>query len=343
MAKNEIASVLAFEKKLSLSDGQMFSTTWDKKYDIAEKLILREKSIRGTISNRLKNDKQKDPLKMKKEIEAANLQRVDACYLPMGHDTLKLEFTLKVLSGIENPSACNSVVYLTKYKENITKYIETTGFKELSKRYAANLANARYLWRNRLGAEEIEVQVTANGEKTWSFNAFDFSLQDFDSADTQPDLLELAEMIADALMGTKPYLILKVTTYAHIGAGQEVYPSEEWIPIEGKVKGDRSKVLYQVDGGAAMHSQKLGNAIRTIDTWYPEYTEPEASVGPIPVETYGAVTNIGKAFRTSANKADFYTLFDDFVYDGDLNEAEKDYVAAVLIRGGVFGKSGKEG
>jgi CRISPR-associated protein Csy3 len=36
------------------------------------------------------------------------LQRVDNCALSPEQDTLKLTFTLKVLSGVENPSACNS-------------------------------------------------------------------------------------------------------------------------------------------------------------------------------------------------------------------------------------------
>jgi CRISPR-associated protein Csy3 len=41
-------------------------------------------------------------------VEKANLQRVDNCALSPEQDTLKLTFTLKVLSGVENPSACNS-------------------------------------------------------------------------------------------------------------------------------------------------------------------------------------------------------------------------------------------
>ena len=33
------------------------------------------------------------------------------------------------------------------------------GFGELGRRYAHNLANGRFLWRNRVGAEQVEVQV----------------------------------------------------------------------------------------------------------------------------------------------------------------------------------------
>ena len=38
----------------------------------------------------------------------------------------------------------------------------------------------------------------------------------------------------------------------------------------------------------------------------------------------------------------FFTLFDRFATGGTLDENDKHYVMAVLVRGGVFGESGKE-
>ena len=91
----------------------------------------------------------------------------------------------------------------------------------------------------------------------------------------------------------------------------------------------------------AMHSQKIGNAIRTIDTWYPNYEE--VNIGPIAVEPYGAVTNLGCAYRKPSDEVDFYTLFDKYATGGALeNEEQEHYVMAVLVRGGVFGQSSKE-
>lgn len=44
-----------------------------------------------------------------------------------------------------------------------------------------NIANGRFLWRNRVGAEKAEVIVSIKGEnKKWIFNIYDFSLKDFD-------------------------------------------------------------------------------------------------------------------------------------------------------------------
>lgn len=342
MAKSNtkgLATVLSFEKKIVLSDGLMYGVTWDKRQhqNEATALPLREKSVRGTISNRQAPAVVNDPAKLNAKVEQPNLQTVDAASLSMNQDTLKITFTMKVLPGAAVPAACNNAEHKAKILEMGNRYVEQYGFGELAKRYALNLANARFLWRNRVGAEDLEVQITADG-KQWLFHPYDYSLQDFDHSDEMVDTL--AEQIESALSGKIPYLLLEVTTFAKIGRGQDVYPSEELILDKGK--GKKSKVLYEVDGTAAMHSQKLSNAIRTIDTWYEEYGT-NTGVGPIAVEPYGAVTNLGKAFRTPKAKSDFYTLFDKYSLGDDFDSPEAaHYVMAVLIRGGVFGASGKE-
>lgn len=175
------------------------------------------------------------------------------------------------------------------------------------------------------------------GSHYWYFDAYAYDLRSMESKD--PKIDELAADISDALCGRTSSLLLEVTAYAKLGKGQEVYPSQELILDKGS--GNKSKILYQVNGTAAIHTQKIGNALRTIDTWYPKYTKD--GIGPIAVEPYGAVTSISRAFRNPRDKADFYTLFDDWS-QGKKPERIEDqhYVMAVLIRGGVFGVSGKD-
>ena len=342
------ASVLAFEKKLVPSDGYLYGTTWEERYDENKciPLHLKEKSVRGTISNRLNKKDLKDENKLDANISKANLQTVDSCGLSMEEDTLKLSYTLKVLSGIETPSACNDEAYLKQYKEFVLDYRNEYGFKELGKRYACNIANARSLWRNRVGAEQVEVVVKFENEdlkdKSYKFNAFDYKLSEFQT-DAQID--ELGELIAETLSGKREYLLLDINVYAQVGYAQDVYPSEELVLDKGNDKNKKSKILYAIDGIAAMHSQKIGNAIRTIDTWYPDSEdEVEAIKKPIAAEPYGAVTNMGKAYRKPTQNADFFTLFDKCVYKKDLpiDENVKHYVMSILVRGGVFGESEKE-
>ncbi len=346
MTKREnssIPQVLAFEKKIVPSDGYMYGTNWDERYNETP-LKLQEKSVRGTISNRLKPAIKGDPKKLNAEVEKANLQRVDACALEPHQDTLKLHFTLKILGNIAQPSACNNALFKQSYGAAAKDYIKREGFRELARRYATNIANARFLWRNRVGAENIEVQVNAKNKtvnETWIFDATQFSTRCFDVKDEKDEKVnELGSRMASVLASENDFLILNINCFAQIGRAQEVYPSEELVLDKGK--GEKSKILYHVNNIAAMHSQKIGNALRSIDTWYPEFDDPQSSAGAIAIEPYGAVTNLGEAYRTPGDKKDFYTFFDKWARGEKLERIEDEhYVMAVLVRGGVFGKSDK--
>lgn len=327
-----IPSVLAFEKKLVPSDAMLAATSWSDRDNAPPRpLKLQEKSVRGTISNRLSAALEKDPAKLDAEVEKPNLQTVDHCALPADCDTLAVRFTLKALSGVQTPSACNLESFQASYRDAVQGYIHETGFTELAQRYAVNLANARFLWRNRVGAEAIEVaikHINSPEGTTWTFDAKDVGLRDFEYAGVQ----QLAAVIAASLSGKDEFALLDIVAYSKLGPGQEVYPSEELVTE----KGSKSRVLYSTDGVAAMHSQKIGNAIRTIDTWY-----QDSPPRPIAVESYGAVTNLGIAYRKPKDKKDFYTLFDQFGQGGELTDDDTHYVMAMLVRGGVFGKSSK--
>lgn len=345
MAKNDAlktASVLAFERKLDPSDALFFAGQWAER-DQADRwkpISVREKSVRGTISNRLKA-KDQDPTKLDAAIENPNLQTVDVAALPSDADTLMARFTLRVLGGAGVPSACNNADYEAKLEGAVREYVATNGFTELARRYAYNLANGRFLWRNRLGAEQVEVQVRVleRGEAstTWTFDALSLSMRGFEpTEEARPSLEALMECMAEALAGNR-HLLLEVVAFTRLGDGQEVFPSQELIMERGR--GDKSKTLYQVENVAGMHSQKLGNAIRTIDTWYPK--EDDEDLGPIAVEPYGSVTTQGKAYRQPKNKMDFYSLLDNWMLKDRVPEVEQQhFVMATLIRGGVFGEAG---
>lgn len=349
----ETASVLAFERKLDPSDALLFSGNWDGRSHSAywQSIMIREKSVRGTISNRLKTTGQ-DPAKLDAAIQKPNLQTVDVATLPADADTLKVQFTLRVLGGTGSPSACNDADYRTKLDMTVNGYVQAVGFSDLAGRYAANLANGRFLWRNRIGAEQVEVTVAQLKEgqpvASWTFDALSHDMQALTaSAADQTKLQELASVIAQGLAGDT-HVLLQVTAFVRIGHGQEVFPSQELIldqsqtrTVNGKAV-KKSKTLYDVTVGdtkiAAIHSQKLGNAIRTIDTWYSD----AADNGPIAVEPYGSVTTQGKAYRQPrGSKDDFYTLLDNWIIkDKAPNLEQQHFVIATLIRGGVFGEAG---
>ncbi|MGY2199457.1 type I-F CRISPR-associated protein Csy3 [Pseudomonas gingeri] len=330
------ASVLAFERKLDPSDALFHAGDWQSR-ERWEPVAVREKSVRGTISNRMKT-KDLDPAKLDAQMENPNLQTVDVATLPHDADTLRVSFTLRVLAGTGQPSACNDSDYRQKLLDTVKGYVDSHGFTELARRYAHNLANGRFLWRNRIGAEQVQVEVAhlvdGKAATQWSFDGLALSLRNFDTnAENAGALGELTQLIASGLTGSQ-HVLLRVTAYVRMGAGQEVFPSQELI-LE---RGDKSKTLYHVNDVAGLHSQKIGNAIRSIDTWY-----QEADVnGPIAVEPYGSVTTQGKAYRQPrSTKDDFYTLLDGWVLKDNVPALEQQhFVIATLIRGGVFGEAG---
>lgn len=340
MKKETLPTVLAYEKKLVPSNGIMFATKWNVRGEEKIPLSIISKSVKGTISNRIPKASAEDPAKLKKMIENANLQIVDSCTLPIGYDTLHLFFTLKVLGNIDTPSSCNEAPFKERYIKLVQAFREGDNFKELGLRYAINLANGRFLWRNRVGSNKIEVRVKSIEEnKEWIFNSLDFSLKDFETENQ--DIIELGEIIAKVLSSKEDFLNLQIDAFVEMGEAQEVYPSEELVldkSASNKI-GKKSKVLFSIDNIAGMHSQKIGNAIRTIDTWFPEYADTNY---PISIETYGSVTTLGKAYRQPSNKLDFYSIFDNATSTLEFkNSDEANYVMAMIIRGGVFGDASK--
>lgn len=318
-------SSLSFERRLSPSDALMSAGVWGGEEWTPIKVI--EKSVRGVISNRIKNAKSSDPAKLGHNIEAANLQTIDAAALGADSDTLRVTFSLRVLAGVQSPVTCSDIDYKHHIEQVIGDYIEREGMRELARRYAYNIASARFLWRNRAGCQHFSVIVRHEGE-VFTFDD-QLPLGEFTDA---PGVDRLAEIIAGALSGATASILLNVEAYARLGEGQEVYPSQELVLDKNNKKG---RILYALDGQAAMHSQKIGNAIRTIDTWHGMVEQ----LGAISVEPYGSVTALGVATRAPGSKLDFYTLLDSWMVKGIAPELnQQHYVVAQLVRGGVFGE-----
>ena len=163
-------------------------------------------------------------------------------------------------------------------------------------------------------------------------------MQHFDVEDHA--INEIAAIIADSFLSKIPFSLFTVNCYANIGSGQEVFPSQELILNRTKEKYPRSKILYQVNKQVGFHDQKIGNAIRTIDTWYDDY---EHYKFPLSAETYGSNTHENLVLRSPSPGLDFYTLFEKFIEYGFLKDKDQEhYIMSIFIRGGLFGQSGKE-
>ncbi|MEY8198660.1 MAG: type I-F CRISPR-associated protein Csy3 [Colwellia sp.] len=336
MTNLTLPSVLAFDRKLEPSDALMHSGNWsdindDKAWQAVELFERRNRAVKSNFNLDVLDDEKE----LQKQIAEANLAWGDDAALSHEHDTLRVGFTLRVVGGLDHPSVCNKVEFEAAYREKIGAYIES-GVDELANRYACNIANGRFLWRNRVGAQKIKVFVDHEElKKPLEFTASDYPLKSTTSGKSR--VVELAQLIAAGLTGKKS-ILLSINAYVQLGKGQRIWPSQEMVL--NSPNGEKSRHLFSIKvkekNVAAMHCEKIGNALRTIDDWYPQFLDTQA---PIAIEAYGSVTQRGVAYRSTKN--DFKTLLLKWLNSEDsdgVEESEKHFVVAMLLRGGVFGE-----
>lgn len=339
-----LPNLLSFERKLETSDALMFAGNWDDRKDNTkwQSIAIVPRLNRSTQSA----EGIPDVDKTKPNLVAASN---DDANLPLDCDTLKVTFTLRVVGDLGKPFACNKPEFEDAIITQVEDFKASSMMDELAYRYAYNIANGRFLWRNRVGAESIEINV--GFEK--SFNAYDYSLNDFNKNRDNPNLQKLAGKIKKGLLGNEEeFTLIPVTAYVKLGEGQHIFPSQEMN------MGEKRKVLFQINNQAAMHNVKIGNALRTIDTWYgsemliKSYDEQKKKDKvetidisdkpkiPVAIEPYGSVTQAGRAYRHT--ETDLYTLMLDWINpERSISDENKAYVVANLIRGGVFSKGGE--
>lgn len=347
MAKNSSGviskpSILSFTRKLEISHGLMFSGQWSNRITTDEKeidisawlpLVIEPVKTLGTQSS-FKADEKK---RTKPNPVAAG---GDCATLPAGADTLKLSFTMRVMGGFRNPQACNQPDFEKSLKDKLKDFDQ---IDELAYRFAYNIANGRFLWRNRVGADEIEIYVKINSKKrntvdspiedtSVTFNAYDFSLNNFDKPKKEEaitDLNVLKGFIETGLASDDDFVLIKIDAFVKLGDMQQVYPSQEMNA------GVKRKELFKKNNQAALHDVKISNAIKTIDTWYEK--KKNESISPIAIEPWGSVTQRGQAHRSDKTpKNDLYSLIERWVINEEDIQDQKIFVVANLIRGGLF-------
>lgn len=319
----KLPSLLAFERKLEVSDALMHSGNWvDRdKADVWQPILIIKRQNRSTQSAfGIEDAKKSEPNPVAADNDDANL--------PMDKDSLRVSFTFRVIGNLGKPFACNDRYFQAKITNTIAAFkgADGSGLETLALRYAYNIANGRFLWRNRVCADKVDVRVYLGGEgDALKFDATQYDMNNFTKNADSKNLITLKDFILKGLNGNdNSFSFLKVEAYAKLGNGQHVFPSQEMN------MGEKKKVLFQLDGCAAIHNVKIGNAIRTVDNWY------EGAEFPIAAEPYGSVTQIGHAFRKTKKEGDLYSLLLDWLNDKHISDDNKNYVVANLVRGGLF-------
>lgn len=348
----KLPSVLAFERKLEISDALMYAGLFkNRNSEYTDNDDKKINKLWNEISIIKRKNRATQSAEGIKDIDKTKPNPVasgdDQAVIPSGCDTLKVSWTLRVIGNVGKPFSCNKSDFETAIISKVGES-KKIALRELASRYAYNIANGRFLWRNRVCAEYVEIQVSIKDEeKPLIFNAYDFSLWNFDDKKDDGDIKKMADIIYKGLMDESGsnFSSIKVDAFVKLNESQQIFPSQEMNT------GEKGKDLFQINNCAAIHNVKIGNAIRTIDTWYGDNAIAKSdeknnteSVSitektPIAIEPYGSVTQRGIAYRPS--KDDLYTLILDWINGKIINDDNKSYVIANLIRGGVFSKNSK--
>lgn len=349
----KLPGVLSFTRRINVTDCLFFSGMPD---GTLKPLQVVRSGLRGTqnINKKSSNDRQ----------EVSNIQLTDSAKTDVDAQCLvvKMGVSFYALSNGLNSCALSKTddeSLLVSFKSSFNGFLQrsassahiSVGLQEVANRYARNIANGRWLWRNRQYAQTVRVTVSC-GEDELSFNALGIPTRSFEAY--SPEELRLGAYIARCLAGQEEHT-LQVKAVVDFGNGMngsmEVYPSQNYLGGD-KPKGF-ARSLYAVGesflapqhdlltlqasrivGQAALRDRKVANALRTMDTWYKEF--PTHGL-PISVEPCGANLDAQKSFRGGKDSA--------FAYMRQLNLIEPDseqgmFVIASLIRGGVYSEGG---
>ncbi len=308
-------------------------------------VAVSETTVRGTIANYAKEAPQDRVGVAKNAIDGANIQRIESAFLPVNASVLLVRGAVRFAGHAFEPAMHDCVEFVGKVQDFLSVYRDGNNFQELALRYVLNLACGRWLWRNWQG-DDLQVRLTVRSaglDVVLKEGAVDmskgFSL-DAVCEEHRDAVRAIVSRVADSLSGTsKKSTVVQVSASVDMGPGAEVYPSQEFSTADEKGSseevGKRLAVSVLSDGTrqAVLHPQKVGNAVRTIDTWH-----GQDGVGPIAVEPFGANTHLKCAYRTSGN--DLYTYFKN---PGELLasasagvDGRHHFVVACLIRGGAY-------
>ncbi|PKO82572.1 MAG: type I-F CRISPR-associated protein Csy3 [Betaproteobacteria bacterium HGW-Betaproteobacteria-13] len=351
----KLPGVLAFQRGLVITDALFFNVLNEGQTPV---MVVRH-GIRGTQNVNKDGNAEKSTAANAKRQEVSNIQATDTAKLDAEAVALAVRFSLRFLDLKDvlfacAPSSTDADDLVRNYRKSVTDFIERAktsgGLEEVAQRFARNLANGRWLWRNRTVARRIEVHISVAGKVAASFDALATPLNHFDNI--TDDERKVAAYIADGLRGEDDAgLEIEARLDFGVRGALEVFPSQNYV--EDKPRGF-ARPLYCLGapertnspkgmefestrnmGHAALRDQKVGNALRTIDTWYPRYAEHGR---PLPVEPNGASLEAQEFFRDRKTSAfEFARRLNTL----DPSSPEGMFMIASLIRGGVF-SGGKE-
>ncbi|THU03995.1 type I-F CRISPR-associated protein Csy3 [Lampropedia puyangensis] len=307
----------------------------------------------------------------KGKADVSNIQTTESAKTAVNAQGVAVDFSLQPTPIRRLVTACDNDEVRRQIDAFLLRAETSEELLELCRRYARRILTGSFLWRNLELAHKLEISAQSNG-KTVAISgdkAFQLAASGFgDYCDEERTLASWLQQgfVSEPSAGTGIRITAKVL-FATAGAF-EIYPSQ--VYVSGKPKGF-ARPLYKLNalsatemarladnqdprtfsdsfptGIAAIRDQKIGNAIRTIDTWY-----AEGATQPIAIEPNGASLSANRFFREVNQGKSFFDLrpqipaLTEQLHAYPSQEpltADAMFVLAVFIRGGVFSDGKKE-
>lgn len=354
----KLPGVLAFSRGHICSDALFFNEAGADK-SLTPVYVIRH-GIRGTQNN--------EKAGSTATLNPSNIQITETAKLSDDAQAVVVRFDMTMLDIGQSLHSCSgeNQEEVAVLRQNLSAFIATAredhnaGMLEIGRRYARNILNGRWLWRNRSLARQITITVSLLKQDMSPTllvsepQSLDIPLNHF--RDFRPSEMTLGNEIADQMRGKSVNgLRIEARIALRVAGAIEVFPSQNYVtnkppgfarplykvgisPDSRWRSGDDVrdyKDIYRM-GQAALRDQKVFNAIRTIDTWFAAYEE----VGfPIAVEPMGANLAQQTFYRDQGKQS-----AGDFLRNvGNIATDSPDglFLLAALDRGGVYGQSDK--
>lgn len=224
----KLPGTLSFQRGTVVSDALMYN--WSESSKPTPLHVLYH-GIRGT-QNVVKEEKAGSAVGNARAREVSNVQHTESAKLSSEASHLLVEFSIRFLDLKHSLFSCapgkkDDMDEINQFKDSLSSFIEqaksSDGLAEVSRRYARNIGGARWLWRNRMAAESVEVEVLCEGFDPLTFDSLSIPLNHFDEPSAQE--LELAARIQHGMSGQSS-AALKVRAKVDFGMSDvEVFPS----------------------------------------------------------------------------------------------------------------------
>ncbi len=347
------AAVLSFQRGFVMSDALLLNVLADGGRSPVQ--VVRH-GIRGTQNVNKAAKAEASSAGDAKRQEVSNIQETDSAKLHPDAVAMEAQFAIRFLNLDHALFACapgKDDADFEAFRASIVDFIarakQSDGLQEVARRYARNILNGRWLWRNRLLAKSVHIRVqVGEGEAGLCLGPVDALALPLNAfGDYSAEEQSLGQQIAAGLSGA-PAASLYVSAHVDFGlpGAVEVFPSQNYLSDKprgfarslycvGKA-GEHDKTLgIRVMGQAALRDQKVANAIRTIDTWYGDYELNGRK--PIAIEPNGASLEAQRFFRNIGDKKKS-SAFDIIKQLNITDPASPEglFFIACLVRGGVF-------